>query len=249
MVLKGAPPTQQNKIPNHPFRYPDVSKPFLLPISSLSTTTSTNLLHQHKHKRHYNWGTRNKTKHTFLNLETCVCSSQSSTSLLAPGNIDVTTTKNALTIWFRTDANHLREFVRFHFFGSPKWMNVLSRQFIIKFPSPGIKAYLTRNSCLNTVRFWVNLSLFFESKLRVTSVMSFSKQRERRGCCSGGCILTRKMSVKIGSLFLPTYRRGGNIYLAHSSERQKITKYVYRFFLRAGNVCINKTTSMKYDYN
>lgn len=56
--------------------------------------------------------------------------------------------------------------------------------------------YLTRNSCLNTVRFWVNLSLFFESKLRVTSAISFSKQRERRGCWSTACILTQQMSVK-----------------------------------------------------
>lgn len=47
--------------------------------------------------------------------------------------------------------------------------------------------YFTRNSCLKTVRFWVNLSRFFESKLRVTSAISLSKQRESRWCWSTDC--------------------------------------------------------------
>lgn len=42
------------------------------------------------------------------------------------------------------------------------------------------QSYFTRNSCLNTVRFWVNLSLFFESKLLVTSAISLSKHCESR---------------------------------------------------------------------
>ena len=49
------------------------------------------------------------------------------------------------------------------------------------------RSYLTRNSCLKTVRFWVNLSLFFESKLRVTFSISLSKQRASRWCWSTGC--------------------------------------------------------------
>lgn len=52
--------------------------------------------------------------------------------------------------------------------------------------------YLTRNSCLKTVRFWVNLSLFFESKLRVTSAISLSKQRASRWCWSTGCKMTQR---------------------------------------------------------
>jgi hypothetical protein len=52
--------------------------------------------------------------------------------------------------------------------------------------------YLTRNSCLKTVRFWVNLSLFFESKLRVTSAISLSKQRASRWCWSTGCRMTQR---------------------------------------------------------
>lgn len=47
--------------------------------------------------------------------------------------------------------------------------------------------YLARNSCRNMVRFWVNLSLFFESKLRITSAISLSKHRESRWCWSIGC--------------------------------------------------------------
>ena len=47
--------------------------------------------------------------------------------------------------------------------------------------------HFARKSCLNVVRFWVNLSLFFGSKLLVTSVMSLSKHCERRCCWSKGC--------------------------------------------------------------
>lgn len=42
--------------------------------------------------------------------------------------------------------------------------------------------YLARKLVLNFVRFWVNLSLFFASKLLVTSAMSWSKHDESR-CC------------------------------------------------------------------
>lgn len=50
-----------------------------------------------------------------------------------------------------------------------------------------INYYFTRKSCLNMVRFWVNLSLFFESKLRLTSAINLSKHTERRWCWSTGC--------------------------------------------------------------
>lgn len=49
-------------------------------------------------------------------------------------------------------------------------------------PVWGWGSYLVRNSCLKMVRFCVNLSLFFDSRLRLTSDMSLSKVTERR-CC------------------------------------------------------------------
>lgn len=55
-------------------------------------------------------------------------------------------------------------------------------------PVWGWGSYLVRNSCLKMVRFCVNLSLFFDSRLRLTSDMSLSKVTERRCCWSGGCV-------------------------------------------------------------
>ena len=53
-------------------------------------------------------------------------------------------------------------------------------------------AYFTRKSCLKIVKFWVNLSRFFESKLLDTSPISLSKHNERRWCWSDGCNIRKK---------------------------------------------------------
>ena len=48
--------------------------------------------------------------------------------------------------------------------------------------------YLALKSCLNMVKLCVNLSLFLDSSVRVTSAMSLSKQPASRRCWSGGWV-------------------------------------------------------------
>lgn len=50
-----------------------------------------------------------------------------------------------------------------------------------------LRNYFSRNSCLNAVRFCVNLSRFLGSKFLLTSAISLSKHCERRCCWSTGC--------------------------------------------------------------
>lgn len=86
---------------------------------------------------------------------------------------------------------------RFHVYGAEKWV-LQTKNFhicnsIFKQVSTSQElSYLTRNSCLNMVRFCVNLSLFFESKLRVTSAINLSKHNESRWCWSAGCKMMHK---------------------------------------------------------
>ena len=55
---------------------------------------------------------------------------------------------------------------------------------------------LGTESVLNLFRFWENLSLFFESRLRVTSAISLSKHRESLWYWSGGCIIIQRNVLK-----------------------------------------------------
>lgn len=55
-------------------------------------------------------------------------------------------------------------------------------------PAPIALSYFALKSCLNTVKFCVNLSLFFGSSVRVTSAISLSKHPASRCCWSGGCV-------------------------------------------------------------